>query len=194
MGSLDVNTLFTNIPPLEETINLSTNLLYNNKDVIEGTNKSKFKNLLSLTTQESHFTFNNFFINKRMAWPQDHLLDLLWQMFSCHFMKSNGFNSTQSNLNQFFTEDMLMIFLLLFALFLIVSILVIQTRKNGKLSFLDIEVSREKGKFVTNAYKKPTFCCMYTHFENFLPTVYKFGMVYTYLSLFQYLFCLEKVS
>ena len=87
-----------------------------------------------------------------------------------------------------------MIFLLLFALFLIVSILVIQTRKNGKLSFLDIEVSREKGKFVTNAYKKATFCCMYTHFENFLPTVYKFGMVYTYLSLFQYLFCLEKVS
>ena len=69
MGSLDVNTLFTNIPPLEETINLSTNLLYNNKDVIEGTNKSKFKNLLSLATQESHFTFNNFFINKRMAWP-----------------------------------------------------------------------------------------------------------------------------
>ena len=69
MGSLDVNTLFTNIPPLEETINLSTNLLYNNKDVIEGTNKSKFKNRLSLATQESHFTFNNFFINKRMAWP-----------------------------------------------------------------------------------------------------------------------------
>ena len=59
MGSLDVNTLFTNIPPLEETINLSTNLLYNNKDVIEGTNKSKFRNLLSLATQESHFTFND---------------------------------------------------------------------------------------------------------------------------------------
>ena len=58
MGSLDVNSLSTNIP-LEENINLSTNLLYNNKDVIEGTNKSKFKNLLSLATQESHFTFND---------------------------------------------------------------------------------------------------------------------------------------
>ena len=68
MGSLDVNSLSTNIP-LEENINLSTNLLYNNKDVIEGTNKSKFKNRLSLATQESHFTFNNFFKNKRMAWP-----------------------------------------------------------------------------------------------------------------------------
>ena len=58
MGSLDVNSLSTNIP-LEENINLSTNLLYNNKDVIEGTNKSKFRNLLSLATQESHFTFND---------------------------------------------------------------------------------------------------------------------------------------
>ena len=49
---------------------------------------------------------------------------------------------------------------------------------NGKLSFLDIEVSREKGKFVTTVYMKPTFSGVYTHFESFLPTVYKFGMVY----------------
>ena len=50
IGSLDVDSLFTNIP-LEETINICTNLLYNNEDVIEGINKSEFKNLLSLATQ-----------------------------------------------------------------------------------------------------------------------------------------------
>ena len=58
MGSLDVDSLFTNIP-LEETINICTNLLYNNEDVIEGINKSEFKNLLSLATQESYFIFND---------------------------------------------------------------------------------------------------------------------------------------
>ena len=58
MGSLDVDSLFTNIP-LEETINISTNFLYNNEDVIEGINKSEFKNLLSLATQESYFIFND---------------------------------------------------------------------------------------------------------------------------------------
>ena len=88
IGSLDVDSLFTNIP-LEETINICTNLLYNNEDVIEGINKSEFKNLLSLCTQESHFIFIEN-INKRMARPWDRLLDLLWQMFSYHFMKSNG--------------------------------------------------------------------------------------------------------
>ena len=46
MGSLDVDSLFTNIP-------------HNNEDVIEGINKSEFKNLLSLATQESYFIFND---------------------------------------------------------------------------------------------------------------------------------------
>ena len=54
MGSLDVDSLFTNIP-LEETINICTNY----EDVIEGINKSEFKNLLSLATQESYFIFND---------------------------------------------------------------------------------------------------------------------------------------
>ena len=34
-------------------------MLYNNEDVIDGINKSEFKNLLSLATQESHFIFND---------------------------------------------------------------------------------------------------------------------------------------
>ena len=41
MGSLDVDSLFTNIL-LEETINICSNLLYDNEDVIEGINKSEF--------------------------------------------------------------------------------------------------------------------------------------------------------
>ena len=54
-----------------------------------------------------------------------------------------------------------------------------EQEKNGKLSFLDIEVSREKENFETTVYRKPTFSGAYTHFESVLPTIYKFGMVYT---------------
>ena len=57
MGSLDVDSLFTNIP-LEETINICTNLIHNNEDIIGGLKKSEFKNLLSLDTQQSYFIFN----------------------------------------------------------------------------------------------------------------------------------------
>ena len=59
MGSLDVDSLFTNIP-LEETINICTNLLYKNEDVIEGINKSE-KKLLLLATQESYLVFKDVF-------------------------------------------------------------------------------------------------------------------------------------
>ena len=55
----------------------------------------------------------------------------------------------------------------------------LKQEKNKKLSFLDIEVSREKGKFVTTIYGKSTFSGVYIHFESFFPTLYRFGMVYT---------------
>ena len=58
MGSLDVHSLFTNIH-LEETINICTNLLYNNEDTIQGVSKSEFKKILPLASQESYFIFND---------------------------------------------------------------------------------------------------------------------------------------
>ena len=50
---------------------------------------------------------------------------------------------------------------------------------NGKLSFLDVEVSRQPGKFVTTVYRKPTFSGMYTYFYSFLSAIYEVGMIYT---------------
>ena len=54
-----------------------------------------------------------------------------------------------------------------------------EEEKNGKMSFLDVEISRENGKFVTTVYRKPTFSGVYTHFESFLTSTQKFGMLYT---------------
>ena len=47
------------------------------------------------------------------------------------------------------------------------------------MSFLDVEISGENGKVVTTVYRKPTFSGVYTHFESFLPSRQKFGMLYT---------------
>ena len=54
-----------------------------------------------------------------------------------------------------------------------------ETEKENKLSFLDVEVIREQGKFTTAISRKPTFSGVYSNFERFLHSVYKFGMVYT---------------
>ena len=68
MGSHDVDSLLTNIS-FEETVNVCTNLLYNNEDVIDGINKSEFKNLLSLATQEAYFIFIEVLYKQSMTWP-----------------------------------------------------------------------------------------------------------------------------
>ena len=46
-----MDSLFTNIP-LEETINVCTESIYNENDSVEGWNKSEFKELLSLVAKE----------------------------------------------------------------------------------------------------------------------------------------------
>ena len=44
---------------------------------------------------------------------------------------------------------------------------------------MSFSFEQEKGKFLTTAYRKPIFSGVYTQFESFLPTIYKFAMVYT---------------
>ena len=57
MDSLDVDSLFTNIP-LDETIDICVNQLFENTDTVEGFTKSELKQLLCLATKESYFIFN----------------------------------------------------------------------------------------------------------------------------------------
>ena len=56
-----------------------------------------------------------------------------------------------------------------------------ETEKDGAMPFLDVNIFREKGKFVTNVYRKETFTGVYTNFSSFIPSEYKFGLPYTLL-------------
>lgn len=57
MGSLDVASLSTNIPPDENT-EIFTNTLFVNTEKVEGLSQVELKKLLSLATKESYFMFN----------------------------------------------------------------------------------------------------------------------------------------
>ena len=48
----------------------------------------------------------------------------------------------------------------------------IESEKPNRMSFLDVEIIRKDKT-------KPTFSGVYTHFDSFLPSIYKFGNVYT---------------
>ena len=55
----------------------------------------------------------------------------------------------------------------------------IEREKQNRMSFLDIAIIRDYKTFTTSVYSKPSG--IYTHFDSFLSSTYKFGTVYTLL-------------
>ena len=53
----------------------------------------------------------------------------------------------------------------------------LEKENDGRLSFSDINIFPEKGKFVTNVYRKKTFSGVYTNFNSFIPETYKPGLI-----------------
>ena len=80
MRSLDVNSLFANIP-LEETIKICANTLFENTEKV-GLSKIEFKELLSVGSKESYF-------------PSKHLLVL--KTSSRHVLKTSSTRLQRNN-------------------------------------------------------------------------------------------------
>ena len=56
MGSLDIDSLFNNMP-LEGTVDICTNTLFENTERVDGLSKIEFMKLLSVVIKESSFIF-----------------------------------------------------------------------------------------------------------------------------------------
>ena len=58
MASFDITSLFTNVP-IEETINIATDSLYEENNKVRNIKKEDFKKLLKTCVEDNHFLFNN---------------------------------------------------------------------------------------------------------------------------------------
>ena len=54
-----------------------------------------------------------------------------------------------------------------------------ENEKQNRMSFLDVQNICKDKTFTTSAYCKLTFSGVYTHFDSFLPSTFKFSTVYT---------------
>ena len=191
MGNLDVDFLFTNIP-LEETIDICLNTLFENMEKVEGLSKIEFKKLLSLATKETYFLFKWKLYKQADGVAMGSTLGLtLANAFLVHFEK-NWLQNCPSDLKlyyyQQYVHDIFLLFtppkhLEAFRNFLngrqAIMSTTIKSEKQNRLSFLDVQVIPEDKIFTNSVYRKPTFSGVYTHFDRFLPSTYKFGTVYT---------------
>ena len=53
----------------------------------------------------------------------------------------------------------------------------LEKENDGRLSFLDINILHEIGKFVTSVYWKKSFSGVYTNFNSFIPETYKTELI-----------------
>ena len=152
--------------------------------------KDVFRNLLTVATKESFFMFNNKFYKQidgvAMGSP---LGPALANIFMCNF-ENKWLKDCPHSLKPVFyrryIDDIFVLFSSLdqaekFKKYLSSKHpninFSLEKETEGRLSFLDVNIFREKGKFVTSVYRRKTFSGVYTNFDGFIPETYKTGLI-----------------
>ena len=193
MGSLDVDALFTSIP-LDETISICVGELFKDQNSVKNLTKVDMKKLLNLAVKNTLFLFDGTFYNQidgvAMGSP---LGPSLANVFMCYHEKvwlDECPIEFKPNFYRRYVDDIFVLFdsVNKFEKF---KAYLNSKHKNikftseievdGKIPFLDILVDRNGDEITTSVYRKPTFTGVYTHFDSFIPSVYKIGLLSTIL-------------
>ena len=193
MASLDVDSLFTNIP-LDETIDIVTNGVYGTKRKVKGIWKQDFKDLLRISTQGTVFYFDGSYYRQidgvAMGSP---LGPALANAFLCHHEASWLDDCPLSYAPVFYARYVDDIFVLLRSAEHVHQLatylsskhtninFTFEVEENETLPFLDVKVFRDGDCFTTSIHRKATFSGVFTNYSAFIPIEYKRGLIDTLL-------------
>ena len=193
MTSFDIDSLFTNIP-LEKTINICVDKLFENNTKVNNLTKESFRSLLELATLDSFFIFDGKYCKRKdgvaMVSP---LSPTLANVFLCHFeeqwicdcpiyYKPISYRRHVDNTFLLFSSELHVIKFLNYMNFKHRKIkFTVEREENNSLSFLDIKIFLDNGRFQTSVYRKSALIGVLTNFESFLPISYKYNLVSTLL-------------
>ena len=193
MASMDVDSLFTSIP-LDETIDICINQLFQDKDTVSNLTKDDLKQLLQIATNESLFIFDDQFYKQvdgvAMGSPLGpHFANAFLCYYEKQWLEDCPIEFAPVYYRRY-VDDIFVLFkspehVQLFADYLNTKHANIsftwEEEVNGVLPFLDIEVKHEDLQFSTTVYHKPTFTGLYTHYDSQIPMCYKIGLILTLL-------------
>ena len=193
MVSFDVESLFTNIP-LDETINICVNRLYNQKKKVRGLLKRHFKELLTLATKSSCFLFNGVYYSQidgvAMGSPLGPTLANLFLSYHEEKWLSDCPVQFRPRYYRRYVDDVFLMFqnrshVKKFQRYMNSRHqnikFTVEEEENDSISFLDIKITRNDGKLTTSIYRKKTFSGVYVNYNSFLPRDYKRGLISTLL-------------
>ena len=193
MASLDIDSLFTNIP-LSETIEIIIKQIYDKNRKIQGISKKDFRRMLELATKGTVFYFNGSYFRQidgvAMGSP---LGPHLANAFLCYYEQIWIDNCPLLFAPMLYVRYVDDIFVLLRSrenLSRLVDYFNLkhpnihftwEEEKDNRLSFLDISVYRDTDGFVTSIHRKNTFSGIYTNYMSFISDKYKHSLVSTLL-------------
>ena len=193
MSSLDVTSLFTNIP-LKETTDIICNELFKNKELINGIDKSVFREFLTLAMTETCFIFDGNLYKQCDGVSMGSPLGPTFANSFLSFHEKNWIDECPDEIKPIkyrrYVDD---IFILCqdqehhrkFLEYMNTRheniAFTEELEVNNTLSFLDVAITRSDEGFVTNLYRKSTFSGVFTNFFSFLSIQYKASLVSTLL-------------
>ena len=194
MASLDVESLFTNIP-LEETIKNCVNDLFSNNFYSGKLSRKDLYELLKLATTESSFIFDNKLYKQidgvAMGSPSG---PTLANAFLCH-SKKNWLNECPSQFKPViyrrYVDDIFVLFKSKEHLKLFVNYTNSKHRNikftfetEDSNNFSDVKITRKNKRFVTSIFRKAIFSGIFTNYNSFIFDTYKIGLVHMLLFWF----------
>ena len=187
MCSLDVSSLFTNVP-LEETLNICLDKLYSLSDP-PALPRVVLRKLLEFATKKSHFLFDGKYYDQidsvAMGSP---LGPVLANIFMCDFEEKWLMNAKISpsfwnryvddTFTMFHNQDSANEFLHYLNGCHSNIKFTIEFEQNNAIPFLDILITRNQNStFMTSIYRKKTFTGLYTKWDSFTPRKYKINLI-----------------
>ena len=190
MASLDVESLFTNIP-LEETIKSCVNDLFSNNVYSGKLSRKDLYDLLKVATTESSFIFDNK-PYKLIDGKGSPLSPTQGNAFLCHYEKI-WLNECPSQIKPVdyrrYVDNTFVLFKSKEHLKLFVSYInskhknikfTFETEGSNNVLFLDVKITRKWKRFVTLIFRKATFGGDFTNYDSFIFDTYKISSVHRF--------------
>ena len=189
MCSYDIVSLFTNIP-INETIEISLDMLYKDTNLVHGLTRLQFKKLLIYCVKQNHFVFNGMYYDQvdgvAMGSPLGPILDNIF-ISQLENKAINKFTGNKPAIYKRYVDDCFLVFNDVDDSELFLEYMnnihanikfTVETEKDNHLSFLDVLITRtEDGLINTTLYRKPTFTGLYMRYDSFVPQNFKRSLI-----------------